>query len=233
MTCLSIVKQVCGRLSLTVPTAVVGSTDSQLVQLLTLLNKAGHDLGQAYNWQALTVEQTFTTTNTPAQDAAIPDDLDRFVANSFYNRTTRRPVSGPLTSIQWQALQAIPAANTVYLMFRERQGQFLVSPTPPAGQEIAYEYVSSNWAKSAAGDPQSEFLADTDLAYLDESLLADALVWMFLRAKGLSYAEEMTTFERNLEQQMGRDGGSSQLTLTPQPIDLSRVNLPDGDWPGA
>lgn len=233
MSCLSIIAEVCGRLSLPVPTAVVGSTDSQLIQLLTLLNKAGHDLGQAFNWQALTEEQTFVTTNTPTQSAAVPVDFDRFIANSIFNRTTRRPVSGPITPIQWQALQAQPALSTVYLMFRERQGQFLMIPTPPAGQTIAYEYVSENWAKSSGGTPQAKFLADTDLTYLDESLLADALVWMFLRAKGLSYAEEMTTYGRNLDQQMGRDGGSTSLSLTPQAVDMNRINLPDGGFPGA
>jgi hypothetical protein len=63
--------------------------------------------------------------------------------------------------------------------------------------------------------PQPSFLADTDTTYLDESLIADAVVWMFLRAKGLSYAEEMTTYERNLEQQPWRG------TAAPRPGSLS------------
>lgn len=233
MSLLSIVVEVCGRLALQQPTAVVGSADAQVVQLFTLTNKAGHDLAQAFNWQGLTEQQTFVTTATPDQAAAIPADLDRFIAGSFFNRSTRRPVEGPITPGQWQALQAQPALNTVYLMFRQRAGVFLMSPTPPAAQTIAYEYVSKNWAKSAGGIAQPSFMLDTDTSYLDESLIADAVVWMYLRAKGLSYAEEMVTFERNLEQQEGRDGGSSALTLTPQPFTLDRVNLPDGDFPGA
>jgi hypothetical protein len=231
---LSVIAEVTGRLALPQPTAVVGSTDQQVIQLLALTNKAGHDLAQAHNWQALMAEETFTTVNQTTQTGAIPADFDRFVPNSFYNRTTRRPVIGPVTPQQWQALAAQPSLNTVYLMFRERQGAFLMGPPsvpPPAGQTIAYEYVSKNWAKSSGGTPQASYLADTDLTYLDESLLADAVVWMFLRAKGFSYAEELATFSRNLDQQRARDGGSSALSLTPSPLNLDRVNLPDGDFP--
>jgi hypothetical protein len=230
---LTIVTEVCGRLALSQPTSVVGSTDTQVQQLFALANKAGHDLAQAHPWQDLMEEATFTTVASPVQSAAIPLDLDRMVPDSIYNRTTRRPVGGPITPQEWQARQAQPAISTVVLVFRQRQGQFLISPTPPADQTIAYEYVSKNWAKGALGAAQAQFLADTDTAYLDESLIADAVVWMFLRSKGFSYAEEMKTYERNLEQQAGRDGGSGALTLTPEPVRLDRVNLPDGDFPGA
>lgn len=236
MSLLTIISEVCGRLSLTIPTAVVGSTDAQVIQLLTLTNKAGHDLGQAYNWQALTEQQTFVTTATTIQAAAIPADFDRFIPNSFFNRTTMRPIIGPVTPQQWQWLIAQPAYSTVYLMFRERQGQFLVGPptTPPAaGQTIAFEYVSAYWAKSSGGTPQLNMVADTDTTYLDERLLADFVVWLFLRAKGMSYAEEMDTYQRNLDQQMARDGGSTQLSLTPRPVNMDRANLPDGNFPSA
>lgn len=233
MTLLTIISNVAGRLSLTIPTSVVGSTDAQVIQLYTLTNKAGHDLSQAANWQALIQEKTFVTVNATVQPSAVPTDFDHFIANSFYNRTTRRPIVGPITSIQWQNLIAQPSFSTVYLMYRQRAGQFLLGPPtvpPPAGQTIAYEYVSTNWAKSATNVAQSSFLADTDTSYLDESLITDAVVWMFLRAKGLSYAEEMQTYGRNLDQQMARDGGSSQLALSPRALNMTRVNLPDGNF---
>lgn len=230
MTLLSVVTEVCGRLALTQPLTVVGSTDAQVIQLYTLANVAGRDLAQSYDWQAITEEQTFVTVAATQQPAAFPADFDHFIANSAFNRTSRRPVNGPLTSAQWQALQANPQLNTVYLMYNERQGSFNFSPAPPAGQTIAYAYVSKNWAKSATSIPQASFLADTDTSYLDETLIADSLVWRFLRAKGFSYAEEMATFEQNMEQQQARDGGSTMLTLSPQAINLARANLPDGNF---
>lgn len=236
MSLLTIVSEVCGRLDLPVPSAVAGSTDAQVVQLQALANKAGRDLASDYAWQTLVAEQTFTTTNTSVQSGAIPPDLDRFIPNSFFNRSTRRPIVGPVTPQQWQWLIAQPSFSTVYLMYRERGGEFLIGPptvAPPAGQTMAFEYVSVNWAKSASGTPQASFQADTDTAYLDEGLIADATVWMFLRAKGMSYAEEMATYERNLEKAKARDGGSTELSIVPTRINLSRANVPDGSWPSA
>lgn len=233
MTCLSIIQEATGRLGLPQPTVVFGSTDPQVMQLLALTQKAGHDIAQVRPWQALVEEKTFVTTNTTVQAAVIPVDFDRFIPNSFYNRTTRRVLNGPITSQEWQALAAQPALNSVYLMFRERGGIFMIGPPsipPPAGQTIAYEYVSAYWAKSATSTPQAKFLADTDTAFIDETLIADCVVWMFLRAKGMSYAEEMQTYGRNLEQAQGRDGGSTALSLTPQLIDPYRANLPDGNF---
>lgn len=230
MSLLSIIAEVCGRLGLAQPSVVVGSSDAQALQLLALANTAGRNIAQSSNWQALTEEKTFVTVAATTQPSAFAADFDRFIPNSAFNRTTRRPVNGPVTAAQWQALMAQPQLNTVFLVYNERQGALNVSPPPPAGQTVAYAYVSANWAKSSGGTPQLKFLADTDTAFIDESLIADAVVWMFLRAKGLSYAEEMQTFERNLEQQQARDGGSTILSLSPQAIDISRINLPDGSY---
>jgi hypothetical protein len=227
---LTIIDEVCGRLALTQPTAVIGSADSQVRQLLALANVAGRNIAQAYDWQALVGEKTFVTVAANTQPGAFPADFDHFVPNSGFNRTTRRPLNGPLTAAQWQAVQAQPQLNTVFLVYNERQGAFNIAPPPPAGQTIAYAYVSNNWAKSALGAAQTAYLADTDLTFLDEALIADSVVWQFLRAKGMSYAEEMATFERNLEQQQARDGGSTILSLSPQAINLARANLPDGNF---
>ncbi len=115
-------------------------------------------------------------------------------------------------------------------MFRERTGQFLIVPTPAAGQTIAYEYVSKNWVLSATSVPKASFTADDDTSYLDEELIGLGARWRFLRAKGLDYAEEMATYELQVEQSVARDGGSTALTIAPQPVDLNRVNIPDGNF---
>lgn len=230
MSLLTIIQEVTGLLSLPQPSVVVSSTDKQVIQLYNLANEQGRDQASAYPWQALTEEANFTTVAADTQPAAIPSDLDRFVPNSFFNRSTRRPVTGPLTPKEWQWIKAQPVYSTVYLAFRERQGTFLMAPQPPAGQSIYYEYISANWAKSASGTPQSSFLADTDTSYLDEHLFGLGLRWRFLKAKGLEYEEDKDTYEKQLEQVIARDGGSSILQLAPQPIDLNRVNLPDGNF---
>ncbi len=102
----------------------------------------------------------------------------------------------------------------MFLAFIERDGQFLVTPTPGAGQQIAYEYITRQWAKSAAGVPQAEFLADTDETYLDDKLFPLGLRWRFLKSKGLDYAEDFRTYQSEKSQRMARDGGNTIVDST-------------------
>ena len=230
MSLLSIVQTVTAQLSLATPSVVVGSTDRQVQQLLAVANEEGHALARRHEWQVLTEEFTFVTTAAAVQVGAIPADFDHWRPNTFFNRSTRRPITGPITPRQWQWIQAQPVYSTVYLAFRERGGQFLFAPVPPAGQAIYGEYISVNWCKSVAAVAQAAWVADTDTAYLDETVIQLGVRWRFLKAKGLDYAEDMETYERELEKVMARDGGSSMLSMSPQPVDLNRVNLPDGSF---
>ena len=230
MSLLSLIQTVTALLSLPVPATVVGSSDRQVLQMLALANEEGQTLASAHNWQILNEEFRFTTTATQSQATSIPSDLARWLPNSFFNRTTRRPITGPITPRQWQWIQAQPVYSTVYLAFRERTGTFLFAPTPPAGQSIYGEYISKNWCQSIGLVGQSTWQADTDTALLDETLMALGLRWRFLKAKGLEYGEDFATYERQVEQARGNDGGSTMLSLAPQPVDLNRVNLPDGSF---
>jgi hypothetical protein len=233
---LTIVRSVMGRLSLTQPSVVATSTDRNVVQMFELLKEEAEDQskkGAPGGWQSLTREWSFITvaqavqTNTP-----IPTDLRRLIPDSFFNRSTMRPVNGPLTPQQWQLLQARPAVAAVYLMYRERDGDFLINPIPPAGETIAFEYVSSYWAISSGGTAKASFTADEDTTYLDEELLKLGLRWRWLAAKGLTYGEEMASYERAVALALGDDGGAGALNQG-GPVQVDpwwRANLPEGNF---
>lgn len=237
MSVLQIIQKTCGRLSLNQPVTVVTSTDLQVRQLFGLLNEAGAAMAKRGEpgWQALRGEWTFVTTATPTQtNTPIPPDFGKFIPNSFWNRTSVRPVSGPLTPQQWQLLQARPAISTVYLAYSERAGNFLIGPTPPAGETIAYEYISTYWAKSSANVAKAEFTSDDDGTYLDEELLILDLKWRWKAAKGLDYGEEMVTAEREITKALGNDGGATMLNVG-GPVGIEypeRLNIPEANWPG-
>lgn len=231
MTLLTVIQKACDAMGLVRPSAVVSSTDQQVRQLYALANEEGEELARSYNWQALRIEQTFTTVAANAQPGAVPADWDRFINNSFFNRTQRREIIGPITPQQWQSIQAQPALNRVYLAFIERGGSFLVTPTPSAGDLVAYEYISNNWALSASSTPQSSFLADTDTTLLSERLMQLGIRWRFLSAKGLDYGEAMKTYEREKETKQARDGASGILTSTGVDTYI-QTNIPEGNFPG-
>jgi hypothetical protein len=237
MTVLSIVQSVMGRLSLTQPSIVVTSPDRNVQQMFALLVEEAESLSKAGSpagWQSLQAEHEFITvaaeeqTNTP-----IPADLRRFVPDSFFNRSTNRKLTGPLTPQQYQAAQVWPQLTAPYLAFRERQGSFLINPVPPAGETIAYEYISSYWAKSSADQPKAMFTADDDTSYLDEELLKLGLRWRWKQAKGLDYAEDMETYERAVSLALGDDAGSGALDISGPPVGepIWRANIPEGNWP--
>jgi hypothetical protein len=232
MSLLTLLQRAADLLSLARPATVIGSSDQQVRNLYALAIEEAKDLASAHNWQSLTREATFTTTATAAQSSAIPTDLDRFIPNSFFNRDTRRPVLGPITPQLWQGIQANPQLNRVFLAFRERDGAFLITPTPPAGQTIAYEYVTSKWArKSDLTLDYTEWQADTDTSYIDEWLITLGVRWRWKKSKGLPYGEDFDTYEKQRDQNRGRDGAAGAISLTGREYQLGILpNLPEGNW---
>ncbi len=61
MTLLEIVQAAAGEMGLSVPTAVIGNTTQQVVQLLSLANSLGRGLMQDFEWQSLQSEYRFYT----------------------------------------------------------------------------------------------------------------------------------------------------------------------------
>jgi hypothetical protein len=232
MSLLTIIQAVTRRVGIPTPSVVATSTDAQILQLFALANEQGHELARAAQWQALNAEATFITTATVEQtNTPVPEDLDRFIQNTFYNRTQARPMIGPLSPQEWQAIVAFPVFARIYLGFRQRDGAFLVQPIPAAGETIAYEYMSSYWAKSSADQPKAEFTSDDDGTYLDEQLMIQGLRWRWKQAKGLDYSEDFVTYQRNLSESIAQDGGMTAVLGAQWNRDpVLALNIPDGNY---
>lgn len=236
MTVLSIVQSTAVRMSLARPSVVVTSTDTQVQQLFELLKEAAEDLsnyGDDAGWQSLQSEWTFVTVGQEVQtNTPIPPDFKRFINGTFYDRTSQRQLFGPLTPPQYQQQKARPVLIQPFLSFRERDGVFLISPDPPSGDTIAYEYISSFYAISSAGTPKREFTSDDDTTFLDEELLKKSLRWRWKQAKGLDYGEDMVSFERDVAKKFGQDAAASTLSIgdAPQLPYPEMLLIPEGNW---
>lgn len=233
MALLDIIQTAARLLSIPVPTVVAGSTDIQTQLLLALANEEGHELARRQEWQALKRQETFTTVAAEEQPDAVPADLDHFLPDSFFNRTTRRQLIGPITPQMWQAIKAQPQINSVFLAFRMRDNAFLITPTPAAGNDIAYEYVSTYWALSASDEPKAEFTADTDTTVLQERLFWLGIRWRFRKSKQLDYAEDFRTYETEVQKVAARDGGAGKVDITGRNSYnmFGFPNLPLGNFP--
>ena len=107
-------------------------------------------------------------------------------------------------------------------------GVLNIYPAPSAGSTYALEYVSENWCESSGGTGQAAWNSDTDVALISEPLISLGVIWRWLRAKGFDYAEEMSTYEREVEKAAARDRGSNVMVVGGPHDD----DLPPTTWNG-
>lgn len=212
MSLLTIITEVAGSLNLIQPSSVIGNTDPDAVLFLNLAKREGRELARRHDWQKLVVEHTQTTVATVAQ-TALPGNFDHLVPDvEIWNRSTDQKYSGPVSSSEWVRLNT-GISGGVAGWWRLIGGALNIYPAPTASQTIAFEYVSKYWCESSGGTDQVTWAADTDVALISEDLIALGVTWRWLRAKGMDYAEEMATYERELEKAAARDRGLRMVAI--------------------
>ena len=235
MPLLEVVQYVCRRSGVPVPTNVTGSTDPQVLQMMALLEEEGNDLSSRGAWQGITFEASHTTVATEDQGAiaTIASNGFRYIKNqTIWDRTNKLPVIGPLDGQEWQSLKALTATGPRY-QFRIRGGKLLVNPTPTAGYNWRFEYVSQNWILGADGTTYKQyFTLNTDTILLPETLVTMGLRWRWKKEKGLEYAEDFRTYEMEVKDALGRDGGKRVLFMDEEAWRGAQPGIwaPQGNW---
>lgn len=233
MTMLTVIQRFCRRTNIPVPSTVYGSTDTQVLQAMALLEEEGADLSGRGDWEALTFEATHTTLAAEDQGAisTIATNGFRNVKNgTIWDRTLRLPVP-VLDTQEWQAVKAVAVTGPRYRA-RIRGGKLLANPTPTAGHTWAFEYISWNWILGADGATYKQFFTlDTDTILLPEAIVMQGLRWRWKREKGLDYAEDFRTYETMVSKALGSNGLKKTLNMS----DSSRgpeagIIVPAGDW---
>ncbi len=233
MTILSICQDAAKEIGVPSPTAVIGSTDTTNIQLVAAANREGKNLVSGYDWQVLIKEKLHTTVATESQGAltTIATDFLRFSNDTMWNRTTDRKYYGPLNNSQWQRLKAsVSSGITNY--FRIRGGNLLFSPTPPANEQVAFEYISKNWVdtNSDGSANATSYVADTNTTILDEDLITLGVIWRFLKQKGLPYDNQFQEYRLKLSEKQSKDGAKQIIRMAgPNRLYLP-VNEPEGNF---
>ena len=135
---------------------------------------------------------------------------------------------GPTSAREWGQLHSQVITGGFPGWWRLRGNQLYVYPAPTAAQTLAIPYQSANWCQSAALVGQTKWVADTDTALIPERLFTLGIVWRYKKAKGIDYAEDMSTYEREVERACSRDRGNNVLRLRRQNIDTFFPPT----WPG-
>lgn len=234
MTMLSVVQQFCLRTGIPKPSAVYGSTDSQVLQAMALLEEEGNDLATRHDWQALVAEASHTTIANENQGdiVTIASNGFRHICNeTIWDRTNNLPVVGPLDAKDWQAIKGMTSTGARY-RYRIRGGHLLITPTPDAGYSWYFEYVSKNWILDEDGTTYKQYFDhDTDTILLPEDLVLLGLRWRWKKEKGLDYAEDFRTYEMQVKDAIGRDGSRKPLTMDSCTEHTGpAVFVPAGNW---
>jgi hypothetical protein len=56
------------------------------------------------------------------------------------------------------------------------------------------------------------------------------LRWRWKKEKGLDYAEDMRTYEMQIKDELGRDGGKQILQMDNLTTKRPGISVPDGNW---
>lgn len=235
MTMLSVIQYFCRRTNVPEPTTVAGTSDKQIKQVLAILEEGGNDLALRGAWQGITFEASHTTLALEDQGAinTIASNGFRYIKNeTIWDRTDTLPVLGPVDSKEWQSLKALTLNGPRY-RYRIRGGKLIVNPTPTAGHSWNFEYVSKYWILGADGTTYKQyFTLDTDTILLPEELVLMGLRWRWKKEKGFDYAEDFRTYEMQVKDALGRDGGKATLHMDQRNWDGPRpgIFIPQGSW---
>lgn len=229
MDLLSIVQRVWRRLPLNnLPTQVVTSPDPQVQQMLEIMQMTGEDLMSRHEWQHLLRVQTFPTVGSP-YSFPIPEDWNRYrqEASVWSSASYLVPLDGPCSDDVWHLLLSTPGIRFPgYWRLANQQIDIIGSPD---GGDISFNYSSSYYILDEDGVTRKAlFTADTDSPLFPDILLRLGAIWQWKQSKGLDYAEDMKSFELQLERSISADRATKPVTtrkyITP--------DSPPYTWPG-
>lgn len=235
MSLLTIVQQHCRIHTLVYPTSVVGNLDTTVQQLLGLLNELLEMMVDESKYQAFTQEGTWSLIAAEDQGAIstiAPNGWLWFHNKTFFDRTLRRPLYGPMNDVEWQGIKALPNPGPFY-KYRIRNNRLLINPVPTTPFSlIAFEYASSYGVLDALGVVKAAFTADSDTFRMDEKILKKGLAYRWKQVKGLPYQADEEAYYKLLNNAIARDGTKRQISLAHSgPTDLSPgIFVPSGNW---
>src|ERR1700741_2730718 len=169
------------------------------------------------------------------QDAySLPNDLAYFMSQTFWDRSYRWQLLGPLSAQEWQVLKSGIFPTGPRRRFRVMGNLFYIDPVPSDSTGVeAFEYYSNAWCQSVSGTAQSIWTADTDYYTLDDDCFIMGLKWRFKAAKGLEYTQEKSDYEMVSDLAVARNGGNRDLPLNASASGirlLNNMNLPDTEF---
>ena len=211
MSVLSVVQNFCRKHGLVIPSAVVNGSDVTIQQIYGCLLDVLSETMQESKFQVLVQEALFTLTaqeNQGKMTTLAPNGFQWAINETFFDRTRRLPLIGPIGESDWQSLKATPNSPPNY-MYRIRGGSLLINPVPTVAgglSQIAFEYVSSYAFTDSTGTTgKVQPTSDADLFVFPENIVAKGLAYSWKQVKGIPYTEDQTRYFDMLNNYVARN----------------------------
>lgn len=216
MTLLTIMQGIADECSGPRPPTVVANTNPDAQNYLRIINRVGNSMMKSYAWDILRKEHTFTAggTETLVASADMPSDFDRFVPETFWDRSAQNLFSGPINPAEWNSLKAYnPSIRNVKFIYRG--GNVLSNPVVDSGASCAFEYVSNEYVLAADGVTyKTSFTADTDTSIIEEELLIRAGKVQWLMDEGQPWQQPFQDFREYYNTLVDNEMASQDILIS-------------------
>ena len=234
MSLLTVCREAAAEAGVAPPASVIGNPETTAIRLLAAARQEIFSLAGSADWTALAKEHAFAAATQTAQPGGLPDDFGHIVDGTAWDRTGARPLAGPLTAQQWQALRISGARPAARPSFRIFGGVFHLHPAPAeAGGEIAFEYMTRDIVAASSGARRRTWEEDDDGFVLSEEIATMGVKWRFKKAVGLAYDDDLNEYLAVLARAIARDGGRPVLRADGAAPGLLFAATPEGDFPEA
>lgn len=171
-----------------------------------------------------------------------PDDFDHFINRTWWDRTNRWQLLGPMSPQTDQWHQSGIVAFGPRRFFRQigpYTSNYRLWP-PPAELvnplQLVFEYISNRRVRVQGSTTNFAFLFanDTDIPLLNDRLIIAGIKWRFWEQKGFNWLSKRKEYDDMVDQFIARDGGAPTLGLAKEERDflISSYNVQDGFFPG-
>jgi hypothetical protein len=162
----------------------------------------------------------------------LPAGFDRITDRTQYDKSKRWEMLGPETPQQWQWLKSSYISTGPRIRWRIMGQKFQIWPLTSTNEYLSFEYISANWATSAAGAGQTQFIQDSDTCIFPNRLMVLALKKKYFEVKGFDTSSFQRDYDMQLNIAKANDAGSATLSLAPRVANvlIGWENIPDANY---
>ena len=245
MTALQIAENVAAASGFEIPTTLTARTGSART-LLALMNRGCRVLATkrgsfGETWPELTREHAFTTV-AGQEYYPLPQGFSNLLTDTVWDRTTYWPATGPLSPQEWSAIKGsltsttalAPRYRIVFDVDRDERA-IRLDPVPGEGEILAFEYLSTLWARESAAAPITldAIAADSHVPIFPAHLVELDLDWRVRQSQGRDYRATVAEFELQRDRLFSQAVGLRTLSLDSGGLGeqgLANPTIREGSW---